>query len=253
MADQDPIEESGRSAGKLGLVGGVVVAAMAVYVAVSSHFGHHDAGDTSSSATPPSVSVPNPAAASSAAPKSAAESLCGLKGSSATSLNDAPADVTWALSGTIAVPASKAAGPGVIEKSGVRYCYARSPEGALLAAANVFSWAQARTDDPTSPVVHDVAEGPGYQQLLAAAKQMGRDQTAATSTLQIRGFRVEAYTPDDALIDIACQLDMSGYLHREIEVVWQRGDWRVRVAPDGSLATPEVIDDLAGYVSWMGA
>lgn len=260
MTDDDRTEESGRSVSRLGLIGGLAIAAMALYAVGSSLFGHDDGDRESASATPsvsaaastapaamPSATSPGPAS------KDPDASLCGLKGDASTSLAQAPADVTWTLAGTAAVPDSKSAGPGVVTKRGVRYCFAHSPEGALLAAANVYSWGAAHAADPTGPVQHNVAAGPGYAQALAAVKAAGPDAATMTSTVQIRGFRMTAYTPDDALVDLAFQVDMGGYVHQQLELVWERGDWRLRLAPDGSMATPEGLDDLTSYTTWMGA
>lgn len=180
------------------------------------------------------------------------ESVCGLEGHDTEgSLNQPPENVEWELIDTIAIPSSDTAGPGTIEDNGLRYCYAHTPEGALLAAANTFAWGSL-VGTKTAPelVKRSVAEGPGYE---AALKQISAASGVdSTPGLQIAGFRLLSYDNSTALLDIA--VEQSGALaHMKLELVWQGGDWKLRPQPDGSSGQAAPLPDLTGFIPWQGA
>jgi hypothetical protein len=179
-------------------------------------------------------------------------SRCDLPGlEKSGTLSKPPEDVTWELVGTTALPASEEAGPGVVEDSGLRYCYAHTPEGALLMAANAFGWEHS---DPESVVANSVASGPGKDAALAELEAGTAGGDGEDSFIfQIRGFRLLAYTDRAALVDIAVEASAGQFVSAPLELAWEGGDWRVRLTPDGSPFNGKPLPDLTGYVPWAGA
>ena len=181
-------------------------------------------------------------------------SICGLDAVKLTGgLVAKPTDVTWALAGRVALPSSDEHGPGRTDRG--RYCFSRTPEGAVLAAASTYGWQTVA--DLRLALEHSVADGEGKEaarDLLESAP----DDTDLTggALLQIRGFRVVTYTGSSAFVDLAAQGTVEGestLLHQQFELVWEQGDWKLRMAPDGSAARTEALPDLTGYVPWAGA
>src|SRR4051812_21106495 len=83
--------------------------------------------------------VPTTKPAASTGPAGAEPSICGLPASDDTALGTAP-DSTWELVGTMAVPSAPTLhGPGSVDTTGFRSCFAHSPTGALYAAINMWA------------------------------------------------------------------------------------------------------------------
>lgn len=193
-----------------------------------------------------------PAAAAPAATQTALSdpSVCGLEQVVLTGTVQAAPVTTWTLVGTTAAPAVDGAGPGKVEPSGMRSCYARTPAGALVAAANYAALG-------AYPPVRDQFEreatvpGPGRDALLAAPDAGG---DASTVRFQVVGFRVLRYTGEQADIDLALRSSngaLAGYVNY---LQWTDGDWKVRLADDGdALATATQLSDVTGYLPWAGA
>lgn len=203
----------------------------------------------------------SPAAREPASPSSSAQpsetstdpeaSRCGLPGlEKSGTLSAPPKDVTWDLVGTIALPSTEEAGPGEVEDSGLRYCYAHTAEGALLMAANVFGWEES---DPESVIANSVATGPGKDAALAELESGAANDSDDAFVFQIRGFRLMAYTAQSALVDIAVEATTGQFVSAQLELVWEDSDWRVRLTPDGSPFNGKPLPDLTGYVGWVGA
>jgi len=178
------------------------------------------------------------------------ESVCGLEGVELTGTVTTAPEAEWDLIGTTAAPTSPTAGPGVIEPSGLRYCYARTPEGALLAAANLF----AMSAEPSlirAMIEQSAADGPGRDVLLGMP-----EPTPGPSTVraQIAGFQLLEYDGARATVDVAVRTSNNTQGAFPYMLVWEDGDWKMRVRDDGSpFAAPTQLPDLAGYVPWGGA
>ena len=196
--------------------------------------------------TPPAAAAP--ASAPTAPP--AEPSVCGLTEVAMTGTVQAAPVTTWTLVGTTAAPAVDGDGPGKVEPSGMRSCYARTPTGALVAAANyaaLGAYPPVRSQFERESTV----PGPGRDALLAAPST-GRD--ASTVRFQIVGFRVLRYTGEQADIDLALRSSngaLAGYVNY---LQWVDGDWKVRLADNGdALATATQLSDVTGYLPWAGA
>ena len=253
MSDYDDTPEKRRSPLWTAIAGAVLVVVVAMGAFLIFGGG---GGDSSAKSSDPDA---NPGSSNTDSEESSddpAASVCGLPGHDTSgTLTTPPKGATWDLAGQVAVPKSKAAGPGKINtKTGVRYCYAHTREGAVTAAANVYSWSVALKRDPTGLIERNVATGPGYD---AAMNQAQAGDAAGDSTsdvlIQIRGFELKAYSDTSALVSIALQSQNGGLVQQPVELSWEKGDWRFRFQPDGTPTAPERLDSLGAYVPWAGA
>lgn len=180
-------------------------------------------------------------------------SLCGLDAvKESGSLTKAPTNITWDLVHTVALPTSKKAGPGKTEK-GLRYCYSRTPGGAVLMALGIWVWSA--EIDQELILERQIASGPGSDAAREEIRNSPKvpSSSAGDFTYQIRGFKVLHYDGKTALIDTAVQTGAGEYMHMRAELVWEKGDWRLRLAPDGGLPEVAALPDLTGFVSFYGA
>ena len=182
----------------------------------------------------------------------ASASVCGLPDTADSGTIAQPPAANWTLVGTMAVPASEGIGPGETWPDQFRRCFARTPEGALFAAANVTGLGSVRALSYQTTSWY-AAEGPGKETAVARAAT----PKSGTSRLrgQIAGFRLLNYTGTTATVDLALRFSNGAYASQIYDLVWQDGDWRFRITPDGKeLLTPlEQIPDISGYIPWGGA
>lgn len=178
-------------------------------------------------------------------------SVCGLvsEGQPGGPIADASPAATWLYrgSGTTAYPSSPVHGPGVMD-GGVRYCFARTTEGALFAAANALAL-------PTEQVAvenwanHFIGEGPYRQEWLGQVSNPGRTDVR----LRIVGFRVLDQSADTALVDLAVEMGtrtggatLGSFVY---DLVWEDGDWKANAATAQPLSFT-VIPHTGGYTPW---
>lgn len=189
-------------------------------------------------------------AAPTAEPTAAAggASVCGLDGVEMTgSLSTAPA-AEWAFQGTTAYPTSEEFGPGETDPSGVRYCFQHSPEGAVFAAANAVVQG---ADSATVGAWLDyfVAAGPHRDAVVNAGGASG----ATGARVNIAGFRLLDYNGDTATVDVAVRGATGGQtvnLSMVYSLVWEEGDWKLRVDDPRAPIDVATLPDLAGYITW---
>lgn len=190
------------------------------------------------------------------APPTSADSSskCDLPDGDLEKLTEAPDDVEWELVNTYALPTS-AAGPAE-ETDSVHWCYAKSSEGALLAAASVsidlatpgVSYTEYAERRLTGPAVDS------YKQ-LDAAPQDQKDLLTTPSISQIAGFQFLSVVEDQAVVQIVHRLtrgELAGqFLVTTLDMRWQDGDWRLYL--DEASPSGTAVSSLAGFVEWSGA
>jgi hypothetical protein len=146
---------------------------------------------------------------------------------------------------------------------GLAWGFADSPRGALVAAVNI----GVRTAALWGPAIYGptiarqvtgpdaaallAADTSDYAQLRAAAhvragRPAGRGYSAQAA------YRFAAWAPGAATVDIVTAGPGSGgstvLVVTRIEVLWQRGDWRVVAPPGGDWAnSASAVSSLAGY------
>jgi hypothetical protein len=163
----------------------------------------------------------------------------------------APADVTWQLFETVALPFSAQAGPAEIDGD-IAQCYAHSPTGALLAAAQIaVRYALA----PDWQAVVDEQVMPGTGRNVYAAERPGDAVSVQPGELgQYAGFQFVTYTSEVAVIQVVIQGPSGGLQETDLTVLWSGGDWRLQLQSDGSQGpNPQAIPNLNGYIPWGGA
>jgi hypothetical protein len=201
-----------------------------------------------SPAPPTATSAPVPSVV--VDPRPAADGSCNLP--PPASQDVLPADVTWVLAGPTAHPTSATAGPAVIA-GGVASCFARTPGGALLSAANFMS----SLADPASdkPALYDqrLVHSTGFDALVATvADAQGASLQQKDSIWQITAFRFLTYDPDHAVLYLASRNTLNqgatnGTLVATTYVLkWDAGDWKIVPPLDGgnlpSLQVPYLSD-----------
>ncbi|GIT82076.1 hypothetical protein LLS1_37450 [Leifsonia sp. LS1] len=245
MSDSQPSESNPFTSRRF-IVAAVVVGVVllcAVVLIVSSVIGGQAKPNANPSAAPTNTSTQS-------AVSEADRSACGLPGfEKSGTLTQAP-NTKWALVGTVAAPTDpKGSGPGNVESSGFRSCYAHTPTGSLYAAANMLAVVSDRS------LLHEVADkltvpGPGRDALL---KQSGTPSSTPVR-YQIAGFKLDSYSSDQATVDIAVNLSTGELVSFPFALQWVDGDWKVKTTDDGGFTLPPAqLQSLGGYIPWSGA
>lgn len=198
--------------------------------------------------------------AASKPPKAATDrSICGLPGFAASGeVTAAPHVTKWGYEDQSLwpYPTSPAIGPGeTSSSSGVRSCFAHTPEGSLFAAANVAAMmTNPQITSNVDAVISFFGQGPEYQTIVHSlrSKGLGSQDQDMDSRAEMGGFRVLEYDASHAVVDLAYRgtsmgqsIDMSIVYH----LVWSDGDWKLRSESEAPI-TSSVISSLSGYVVW---
>lgn len=235
---------------------GFIAAALVVAIVLVLGIFIATRGNASNDPTPPPTSGSEPASSTEPEPEPSQEpgtesdpSICGLDDVELQgTLTQAP-ETEWSLIGTTAAPSVEGAGPGLVEESGLRSCYSRTPEGALLAAANFM----AMSTDPAllRPMIEQGAvDGPGRDALLDLPDPAG---DPAAVRVQVAGFNLLEYDGNTATVDLALSVSNGTQGAWAYRLAWEGGDWKLVVRSDGSPATdPTQLPDLTGYIPWAG-
>lgn len=246
MAAEDNEERSPFA--RPGFIAAAVVVALIVVLGIVLAIVNATRADPEPSAT--SSSAPSASAAPTSEPSEAAggASVCGLTGEDLSgSLSTAPG-AEWQYQGTTAYPTSSEYGPAETDEAGFRYCFQRSPEGALFMAAN----ALVQGSDPSVSqewVGYALADGPHREDLLS---EVGAASGSEGTRMSIAGFRLLHYDGETARVDLAVRASSQGQnltLSGVYELVWQDGDWKISADVPQPLNTATV-PDLAGYITW---
>ena len=163
----------------------------------------------------------------------------------------APAGVAWSLFQGVALPSSRTAGPTRVNGP-VHAGYAHTPEGALIASAQIGYRHLITPGEGWRQVVQQqVVPGPGREAFTTARAKVTTDQVPAGTYGQIAGFRFVTYSPDTAVIQFVTRF-RSGTLQVTTSTArWLDGDWKLQLQPDGGASpTAQRADNLAGFVPW---
>ncbi|WP_405180777.1 hypothetical protein OG225_06125 [Nocardia sp. NBC_01377] len=167
-------------------------------------------------------------------------------------LSTPPAGLRWqrGWSGA-AMPISSSDGPTTI-RDGIATGFARTPQGAALAAADALARALAAPEPVWQQVVRDRYYGGGTPLLDRFARSRERTRDAGRYVVVPDGVRVRpGYRDDLAVVEFAARDDL-GYRVATWPMAWIEGDWRVRVPADiETLWGPGTyVTNLAGFGSW---
>lgn len=233
-------------------VGLTVVATLGLTLTLSNLLNRGADQTTPSADASQQAPITDDAAAHDAKKTSDEPSVCGLDEAQMTGAVKLAPETTWTLPGRMAAPFVEGHGPGVIEDDGYRYCYSRTPTGALLAAANL--WPMGAIIPDISPKLDErsTVPGPGRE----AAKNQPPDPTTGPTSLkvQIAGFRILDYNGDTADVNIAFQRNDGVMASQIFNMQWAEGDWKFRLGEDGEHENPpSQIYSLEGFAKWSGA
>lgn len=177
-------------------------------------------------------------------------SVCGLEAVELEGTLEAAPDTSWTYIGAVGVPSVEGQGPGTVAADGLRTCFARTPTGAVLSAANMTGQLAAPSVQEEA-VRYFIAQGPGYD---AAVSMTTESQSSPSIDLQVTGFKLLDYTGDEALVDVAVEATGNGittYNSFRTPLTWQDGDWRQVPTADGQQQYPPVqLPNTADYIAW---
>lgn len=236
---------------------GVLVVAAGVVLGIPNATGD---GPDPDAATGP-LSAPTAAPAHEAPPAPDDRSVCGLQGESVHDKVSSAPETVWEYQDVTAYPTSAEFGPGATSAEGVRYCFQRSPEGALFAAAN----AAVQSSGPATAawINYFLSDNTVNRLELLEDAQPDTDTDSDTGTgtrkqsdarVNIAGFRVLSYDGSSARIDLASRAVVSGrvaYVSAIFDLSWESGDWKLLPQDPSTPIRISGIPDLTGYVVWM--
>lgn len=176
------------------------------------------------------------------------DSMCGLQAVEvdAEPLDEAP-DTDWELLGQVFVPTSDEHGPGD-DLEGTPICFARTPEGVLMAAATVLPMV-GHPDHAANTIEHYPDNDAGREAGMADLEERGAG--ADPNRWQVVGFEYLAFDGSSATVDLLIENQSGQRGALMTEMVWLDGDWRLRVNEDGSWLHDAVnVSSTAGYVPW---
>lgn len=167
----------------------------------------------------------------------------------------APPAVSWVFEADMMIPLQKQGGPARQDQNGLRYCYAHSPTGAVMAAMGTLG--QIRNPDLTEAVLRRrVVPGPGRNIAMKQAKTSATPDSGTTRTAQFTGFKILDYQPDRAIVSVAVRVDARSVASLPVTMAWHDGDWKMALQPDGTIngeTEPDLLGSLDGYVRFGGA
>lgn len=202
--------------------------------------------------TPPGdASSPHNPSTSLAPSAAASDSVCGLEAGSQT-IPAGPIKAQWTLLGRVEAPHSASLGPGVTDADGWRYCYAHSPAGAVVAAANILAIGQ-HPDFPRR-LATEIYTGPGREAFIAEAEALSdeelRNQLDQLPVVTVGGFRVASYDSTMATLDLLLRAPDGALTSATWRLAWEDGDWRFW-APESDRDIPmQRVADSTGFIEW---
>ncbi|MGW3491531.1 hypothetical protein [Streptomyces sp. NRRL F-5630] len=161
--------------------------------------------------------------------------------------------VDWALEGPVILPSSPSTGPArVDDHTGIARCFAHSPSGALVAAAQI--GARYIVAPGWKKLMEEQTYGPGRDEMIKARGEFMRTAPPASPVPgelgQIAGYQVVTYSPDTAVFQLVVRFDTGELQESTATVRWEDGDWRYQLPEKSGVTKP--VPDLDGYHVWGG-
>lgn len=154
------------------------------------------------------------------------------------------------------VPFSTSDGPTRIE-DGLAVGYARTPQGAALAAAQITYRLNARPADRdlyVTQVRMSSAQLAAYDSALSSDR-LPRQQPEKVTRYFVASdaFKIDDYAEDMAIVRLASRGPVIDgkqlYAAMRMIVVWDEGDWRLKPSTTTNTRT-EYVESLAGWTKW---
>lgn len=177
-----------------------------------------------------------------------AASVCGL----APGDQDVPFDgfdtVPVPVGQRMTVPGVDGVGPGITD--GISRCFAHSPTGAILAAANFITWTSSQQQLPTMLETLILQDSRSDFMLRQARDEW---DGSSGSPFLIHGYSYDYQGENDALVVLAVSMfDHPGkYIGFPVPLTWADGDWKVVVPATYDWGEyPITSMEHEGYVRW---
>ncbi|MFF5264616.1 hypothetical protein ACFY4C_37310 [Actinomadura viridis] len=165
----------------------------------------------------------------------------------------APADVTWQVFNAFVLPVSASAGPMVFEGELAR-CYAHTPTGALVAAAQI-GFRYSVVSDWRALAARQLVDGSGKAAFLAKRSASPMPRVPERGKVgQLAGFQFVTYDPATAVVQLVVRNHLeNNFMVSALTVKWRGGDWQLELQPNGVGNTdPQVLATMDGYIAWGG-
>jgi hypothetical protein len=219
-------------------VAGCVVA-IAVIVGVVGILIPHGGG-----AGPTATGAPEPT-------KSMTAGGCNAVSSESTAV---PADLRWESANGVTWPVSDSLGP-LGTDHGFAVCFAQSPVGAALAAVtSVYAVAD---HDPIASFDFYTVDTPSKASVLsqlegATTPKVDLARQLAESGMALVGFQVREFSPTRASVNLVYSAPSSQTGYRTIPrtMVWEDGDWRVKLDDSGNFGESSDATD-GDFTRWV--
>ncbi|WP_298991885.1 hypothetical protein [uncultured Pseudokineococcus sp.] len=229
------------------VVGGAVavVLALALVVVLLTAGGRQDP------AAEPAPSAPTSSPTSTSAPTEvAAADGCDPAPASDQLPTAPPDDLEFEVVNRGIVPVSDTYGP-TMRTDPVWDCFSRSPMGAVMAAASI-SVHRVVGEDLVAIGEQQLVENEGQQVYLDFARsQEGGSDAPAGGFNQAVGFRVDSYTPNQAVVSLAYRTPDGALSSAALTVLWQDDTWKLQLFDDGSETSAlTALPDLDDYTTW---
>jgi len=249
--DANPFKQRGFLV-SAGIIGTLALVGAFVIVFEPSVPAPPGAGAPGADTRPPTSTASAEVTGSGADPEAAGTSACPeLRDTSQVIPTEQPLNVVWEVFRGVALPVSKVAGPALADSGTVR-CYAQTPTGALIAAAQA-SERYALVSSPTLAATM-LATGPGRDGFITrsrASKVPVPNESEDPDTPQLVGFRMTAYSPQSASVELIRLREMTGSMDSTAwTVVWEDG-WKLQLPTSGSRPPARPVQSLTGYAPWL--
>ncbi|WP_315560213.1 hypothetical protein [Actinomyces gerencseriae] len=208
---------------------------------------------TTSHETPATATDTTTEAASAATAETASDpgaSVCGMDpGDQAEPTGDL-GQASIRIAAGLTVPNIDGIGPGITD--GITRCFAHSPKGATIAAANFMKWLSSNQQLPQVTETL-IAAGLDRDRMLNEVHTSWDGST--TDAVHIVGYKTEVRGPDEVLVNIAISQpsDHSVLTGWPLVMTWQDGDWKVKPPSNDSWGEKGVKNNSLtedGYQKW---
>ncbi len=207
----------------------------------------HSSGKSDKAAPAPSTGTTQPTASSS--PNNG--NACGLSDVDQTVPAAPPSNVSWKIYDTVALPYSTTDGPGIVDGDVAR-CYAHTPTGALIAAAQI-PVRYLVANDWQAVVNEQVMPGVGRAAYSKMRAQVTTNTNQPGDYGQIAGFQFITYSANTAVVEIVSRFTNGNLQMVSTTLEWSGEDWKLQLQDSGGVSpNAQQVPNLTGFISWGG-
>lgn len=178
------------------------------------------------------------------------ESVCGLDQVKMEGTVDTAPEASWVYLNDLGTPVSETEGPGNDSPSETMNCFARTPEGAVFAAA-VGAAQLSSPEHYAGWAESNMVDGSARDEVLASTPTE-QDPNGVETRSRVAGFKLLSYDGNTARVDLGISGSGNGNtvnLSMIVPLVWEDGDWKMSYG-DEAMRPPAELPNLAGYNVW---